>query len=65
MAARLRQLWVLKDQPFPQRSISKRAAAAELRARSHGSIGISLPTKTGGPDGFPSGDPPGGSTVTA
>ena len=30
-----------------------------------GSTGISLPTKTGGPDGWPLGEPPGGSTVTA
>jgi hypothetical protein len=30
-----------------------------------GPTGISLPTKAGGPDGLPSGDPPGGSTVTA
>jgi hypothetical protein len=26
---------------------------------------MSLPTKTGAPDGWPVGDPPGGSTVTA
>ena len=31
----------------------------------HGPTGISLPTNTGGPDGLPSGEPPGGSTVTA
>ena len=34
-------------------------------ARAHGSTGTSLPTKTGGPDGLPSGEPPSGSTVTA
>jgi hypothetical protein len=31
----------------------------------YGVTGMSLPTKTGVPDGFPVGDPPGGSTVTA
>jgi hypothetical protein len=31
----------------------------------YGPTGISLPTKTGVPDGCPVGDPPGGSTVTA
>jgi hypothetical protein len=32
---------------------------------SQGPTGISLPTNTGGPDGWPVGEPPGGSTVTA
>ena len=31
----------------------------------YGPTGMSLPTKTGGPEGLPSGDPPGDSTVTA
>ena len=41
------------------------AISAEPRPASQGPTGISLPTNTGGPDGWPVGEPPGGSTVTA
>ena len=41
------------------------AISAEPGPASQGPTGISLPTKTGGPDGWPVGEPPGGSTVTA
>ena len=43
---------------------SERLEIADARAP-QGSTGINLPTKTGGPEGLPSGDPPDGSTVTA
>ncbi len=46
---------------------SSRATRVRLRTdlNAYGPTGMSLPTNTGGPEGLPSGDPPGGSTVTA
>ena len=43
----------------------KSTAFQNGEASDHGPTAISLPTNTGGPDGLPSGEPPGGSTVTA
>ena len=63
--------WLL-DYPAAavQRIVSRKrcrfgAIRAEPKPASQGPTGISLPTKTGGPDGCPVGEPPGGSTVTA
>ena len=58
-----------------QQAIDQRRLARAEKARDdvqrnsprfhHGPTGINLPTKTGAPEGLPSGEPPFGSTVTA
>ena len=58
------------QQPIDQRRLACAEKAGDDMQRNsprlrHGPTGISFPTKTGAPEGLPSGEPPCGSTVTA
>ncbi len=56
--------------PVEQRRLARAEKAGDdadgdRRRRRHGPVGNSLPTNTGAPEGWPVGEPPGGSIVTA
>ena len=58
------------EQTIDQRRLARAQKAGDDMQRNsprfhHGPTGINFPTKTGAPEGLPSGEPPGGSTVTA
>jgi hypothetical protein len=60
---------LMRDMILPCAAWRQRHIPAVMREgwwrRLYGPTGISLPTNTGGPDGLPLGEPPGGSSVTA